>query len=836
MKLDNTVKEKILEKLPENLSMLADLAYNYWWSWDHKAMKLWQKIDEEHWREYKNPVKLLLEVPESRLKELSKDDSFLDLYELVIERFESYMNQGTTWFSTNYPHWDKPIVYLCMEYGISKSLPIYSGGLGILAGDHLKTASDLGLPLIAIGLLYKHGYFRQEIDKDGRQIEIFPEYNIREMPIRQVLTNDGKPLLINVPIGDRIVKARVFLVKVGRVDLYLLDTDVPENPEEDRKVCDYLYNAEPDKRIKQEILLGIGGMRLLKALEIEPGVIHLNEGHPAFANFERIRWFMEKGLSFEEALEIVRGTSVFTTHTPVPAGHDVFPVDFVREKLAKFFEGLPAEKFLELGKANPNDPNFNMTILSIKTSNFVNGVSQLHAKVTREMWADLWKGVPLDEIPIEGITNGVHTATWVNENLAKLYDIYIGKIWREHVNLEGIWYAIERIPDEELWEAHLKAKRELIELIRRKIMRRNERLGLDEPLPDIDENALIIGFARRFATYKRAVLLFTDLERLKKIVNNPKKPVYIVFGGKAHPRDDAGKEFLRRVYEVSQMPEFKGKIILIENYDMGSARLFVSGVDVWLNTPRRPLEASGTSGMKAGLNGVINLSIFDGWWVEGYNGRNGWVIGDTSTEPETEADDYWDAMSLYDILENVVVPMYYENRDAWIRMMKESIKSIAPRFSTHRMVKDYVTKFYSKAMELGIYLSRDEFRWAKELAKWKEKIRVEWDKVEIEEVKVNEHVIDVTINLGNLRPEDVRVELYYGIKEEEVKILKPHIVELRKTKDLGNGRYIYTYMGKALKNIKDPCWHYAVRVYAYHPMMPGKFLLGGYIKWKGVEK
>ncbi|AEH24442.1 maltodextrin phosphorylase [Pyrococcus yayanosii] len=831
--VDNSIKKLIEEKLPENLRSLAELAYNYWWSWDHKAMKLWQKMDEEHWREYKNPVKLLLEIPESKLKELSRDDSFLDLYELVMERFQGYIKEKTTWFSTNYPKWDKPIVYLCMEYGISKSLPIYSGGLGILAGDHLKTASDLGLPFTAIGLLYKHGYFRQEIDKDGRQIEVFPEYNLSELPLRQVLTENGRPLLIEVPIENRTVYARVFLVEVGRAKLYLLDTDVPENNEEDRRICDYLYNAEPDKRIKQEILLGIGGMRLLRALKIEPGVVHLNEGHPAFANFERIRWFMEKGLSFEEALEVVRGTSIFTTHTPVPAGHDVFPVDFVREKLAKFFEGLPAEKFLDLGSARENDSVFNMTVLSIKTSNFVNGVSKLHARVSRKMWAELWEGVPVDEIPIEAITNGVHTATWVNENIARLYDTYMGKVWREHVNLEGTWYAVERIPDEELWEAHLKAKKELIDLIRRKIMRRNERLGLDEPLPTIDENALIIGFARRFATYKRAILLFTDLERLKKILNNPERPVYIIFGGKAHPRDEAGKEFLRRVYEVSRMPEFRGKIILIENYDMGSARIMVAGVDVWLNTPRRPLEASGTSGMKAGLNGVINLSIFDGWWVEGYNGRNGWVIGDTTTEPETEEDDYRDAMSLYDLLENVIIPLYYENREAWIRMMKESIKSIAPRFSTYRMVKEYMTTFYSKAMEMGIYLMRDNFRWAKILAQWRKKVVETWKDVKIEDVRVEEKkAIEVIVRLGSLTPDDVKVELYYGLTDEEQRITVPNIVELRNVEALGDARYKYRYKGRALAKLGEPCWHYAIRVYPHHSMIPQRFILGGFVKWR----
>ena len=828
------VESRVEKRLPENIKGLAKLAYNYWWSWNHKATKMWMLIDEEHWREYKNPVKLLIDVSDERLKEIAKDDDFLDLYELVMSSFEKYMNEKNTWFSVNYPKWDKPIVYLCMEYGISKSLPIYSGGLGILAGDHIKTASDLGLPFIAIGLLYKHGYFRQEIDVNGRQIEVFPSYNPEEMPMKQIFKENGEPLLIEVPIEDRIVYARVFEVNVGRVKLYLLDTDVEENSEEDRKICDYLYNAEPDKRIKQEILLGIGGMRLLKALRIEPGVIHLNEGHPAFANFERIAWYMKEGLSFEEALEVVRGTSVFTTHTPVPAGHDVFPVWFVEEKLERFLKGLPKDKFLTLGMVEMQD-NFNMSLLAIRTSNFVNGVSKLHAEVTKMMWLNFWKGVPLDEIPIEGITNGIHTATWVHEKMARLYDRYLGRVWREHVNLEGIWYAIERIPDEELWESHLEAKKDLIELIKRKLGERNTRLGIDSPVPEIDENALIIGFARRFATYKRATLILTDLERLKRIVNHPERPVYIIFAGKAHPRDEAGKEFLRRVYEVSQMPEFRGKIIVVENYDMGSARLMVAGVDVWLNNPRRPLEASGTSGMKAGLNGVLNLSIYDGWWVEGYNGRNGWVIGEETTEPETEEDDIRDAQSLYDILENEVIPLYYENREAWIGMMKESIKSIAPRFSTHRMVKEYMTKFYTKAMEHGIWLVRDNFRWAKEIAAWKRKVLENWNRVSIEKIITEDaRAVEIVVNLANLDPEEVRVELYYGVKVKDYIIEKPHIVELKRPEYLGNGRYKYRYEGTALKNITNPCWHYAVRVYPYHPKLPYKFLLGGLIRWRGL--
>ncbi|WP_042702516.1 maltodextrin phosphorylase [Thermococcus sp. PK] len=825
-----TVVNQIKSKLPENLEGLLDLAYNYWWSWNRRATKLWEKIDPEHWWEYKNPVKLLLDTPEERLKELSKDDDFINLYELVIDQFRHYMNPESTWFSTNYPKWKEPVIYLCMEYGISKSLPIYSGGLGILAGDHIKTASDLGIPLIAIGLLYKHGYFKQEIDKDGKQIEVFPEYNPEEMPIKPLTTEKGEPLLIEVPIEDRIVYARAFEVNVGRVKLYLLDTDVPQNSPDDRTICDYLYNAEIDKRIKQEILLGIGGMRLLRMLGIDPAVIHLNEGHPAFANFQRIAWYMEEGLNFLEALTVVRGTTIFTTHTPVPAGHDKFPIAEVEKRLAKFLEDLPKEEFLNLGREGDQ---FNMTLLSIRTSSYVNAVSKLHSKVTKEMWMHLWNGVPPDEIPVEGITNGVHTKTWLHNEIKKLVDRYIGRVWRDYAELEGLWYGVERIPDEELWEAHLKAKREFIELIKRKIKKRNERLGIDEPLPEIDENALIIGFARRFATYKRATLILTDLERLKKIVNNPERPVYIIFGGKAHPRDEAGKEFLRRVYEVSQMPEFKNKIIVFENYDMGSARAMVAGVDVWLNNPRRPLEASGTSGMKAGLNGVLNLSVYDGWWVEGYNGKNGWVIGDESLEPETEQDDIRDAQSLYDLLENEVIPTYYENKPKWIYMMKESIKSIAPRFSTHRMLKEYVDKFYSKALTNAAILRRDNFKATKEIASWKAKVLSSWDKVEIERITTHDATgVEVIVNLDGLNPEDVKVEIYYGIKAEGYAIEKPYVIELRHPQNLGGSRWLYRYEGNALKNLGHPCWHYAVRVYPYHDKLPHKFLLG-LIKWKG---
>ncbi|ABQ47587.1 alpha-glucan phosphorylase [Thermotoga petrophila RKU-1] len=823
--------EIVLEKLPENLKELESLAYNLWWSWSRPAQRLWRMIDSEKWEEHRNPVKILREVSKERLEELSKDEDFIALYELTLERFTDYMEREDTWFNVNYPEWDEKIVYMCMEYGLTKALPIYSGGLGILAGDHLKSASDLGLPLIAVGLLYKHGYFTQQIDSDGRQIEIFPEYDIEELPMKPLRDEDGNQVIVEVPIDNDTVKARVFEVQVGRVKLYLLDTDFEENEDRFRKICDYLYNPEPDVRVSQEILLGIGGMKLLKTLKIKPGVIHLNEGHPAFSSLERIKSYMEEGYSFTEALEIVRQTTVFTTHTPVPAGHDRFPFDFVEKKLTKFFEGFESKELLmNLGK--DEDGNFNMTYLALRTSSFINGVSKLHADVSRRMFKNVWKGVPVEEIPIEGITNGVHMGTWINREMRKLFDRYLGRVWREHTDLEGIWYGVDRIPDEELWEAHLNAKKRFIDYIRESIKRRNERLGINEPLPEISENVLIIGFARRFATYKRAVLLFSDLERLKRIVNNSERPVYIVYAGKAHPRDEGGKEFLRRIYEVSQMPDFKNKIIVLENYDIGMARLMVSGVDVWLNNPRRPMEASGTSGMKAAANGVLNASVYDGWWVEGYNGRNGWVIGDESVLPETEADDPKDAEALYELLENEIIPTYYENREKWIFMMKESIKSVAPKFSTTRMLKEYTEKFYIKGLVNREWLERREN--VEKIGAWKERILKNWENVSIERIVLEDSKsVEVTVKLGDLTPNDVIVELVAGRGEgmEDLEVWKViHIRRYRKENDL----FVYTYTNGVLGHLGSPGWFYAVRVIPYHPRLPIKFLPEVPVVWKKV--
>ncbi|PLV59891.1 maltodextrin phosphorylase [Thermotoga sp. KOL6] len=821
----------MLKKLPENLKEIEKLAYNLWWSWSRPAQRLWRKVNPEGWEEHRNPIKILKEVSKERLEELSKDDDFVALYELTIERFKNYMEEKDTWFSVNYPEWDEKIVYMCMEYGLTKALPIYSGGLGILAGDHLKSASDLGLPLIAVGLLYKHGYFTQQIDKGGKQIEIFPEYNPEDLPMKPLRDEEGRQIIVEIPIDNSIVKARVFEVDVGRIKLYLLDPDLEENDDKYRKICDYLYNPEPDVRLSQEILLGVGGMKLLKKLKIKPGVIHLNEGHPAFSSFERIKDYIEEGFTFTEALEIVRQTTVFTTHTPVPAGHDRFPYEFVERKFSKFFEGF-AEKDLLMNLGRDESGNFNMTYLALRTSSFINGVSKLHADVSRKMFKNVWRGVPTEEIPIEGITNGVHMGTWISHEMRKLYDRYLGRVWRNHTDLEGIWYGIDRIPDEELWEAHLKAKRRFIDYIKESIKKRNERLGIQDPLPEINENALIIGFARRFATYKRAVLLLTDLERLKNILSDHERPVHIIFAGKAHPKDEAGKEFLKRIYEVSQMPEFKNRIIVLENYDIGMARLMIAGVDVWLNNPRRPMEASGTSGMKAAANGVLNASVYDGWWVEGYNGRNGWVIGDETVLPETEADDPKDAESLYELLENEIIPTYYGNKEKWIFMMKESIKSVAPKFSTTRMLKEYTEKFYIKGLVNKEWLERKEN--VKKVGNWKERILKNWDKISIERIVLEDtKSVEITVRLGDLTPEDIFVELLIGRGDdiETLEIWKA--IQVRRYRKEGD-TYVYAYTNGALGHLGSPGWFYAVRVAPYHPKLPIKFLPEIPVVWKKI--
>jgi len=807
-----TTKDNIEKKLPENLKDLAAVAYNFWHTWSRSAMKLWSKIDPDLWKAYQNPVKLLLETPSERLEELSKDEDFLSLYELVTERFHGYMKESNTWFNANYPNWDTKFVYMCMEYGISEALPIYSGGLGILAGDHLKSASDLGIPLIAVGLLYKHGYFVQEISSDLTQQELFPQYSPEDLPITPLLDAEGKPVLVKVPLDDQMITVRVFQADVGRVKLYLLDPDTPETPPEYRLICDYLYNPGMDIRVAQEILLGVGGIRLLKELNIEPGLVHLNEGHPAFAAFERIKDLMQKGLSFEESLEVVKESTVFTTHTPVPAGHDKFPVDFIYGRFRSFFEGLPADKFLSLGKETENSGELNMTVLAIRTSAYVNGVSQLHARVSREMFRNLWKGYTLEEVPIEGITNGVHTLTWICSEFSRIYDRALSRVWREHTDLEGMWYGVERISDADLWEAHLKAKKNFISLMKDKIQSRNKRLNLSDPLPEIDENSLIIGFGRRFATYKRAILIFRDLERLKKILNTPGRPVYLVFAGKAHPNDGPGKEFLSQVLRMTKEPGLAGKVFFLENYDISLARAMVSGVDVWLNTPRRPQEASGTSGMKAAINGVLNLSIYDGWWVEGYNGKNGWVVGDESLEPEHEENDQRDSESLYNILETQIIPTYYENRTKWLSMMRESIKSIVPRFSTHRMVKEYMDKTYVKAFINSERLSKNDFENAKRDVNWESRVVEAWNGVSVKNVAVEENgaSLRVTVNLGQLSPEDVKVELFLG--REGTELEKVRTVELRRYVSEGDSTFTYFYTDGFLRHLGNPCWKYFVRI------------------------
>jgi len=698
--------------IPSRLSRLAELAYNLWWSWHPAAQELFRAMDGSLWEEvYHNPVRLLREVRQKTLEQVARQPDFLRRYHAVMADFDAYMAAADTWFSRTYPEASNgPVAYFSAEFGLHEALPIYSGGLGVLAGDTCKQASDLGLPFVGIGFLYPQGYFRQQIDADGGQHAIYEKLNFAEVPALPAFDRDGREVVVEVQLADRTIYAKVWQIQVGRVTLYLMDTDIHPNAPPDRHLSARLYGGDREMRLSQEMVLGIGGARVLQALDIHPSVWHVNEGHPAFALLEYARSLVQTGKSFQEALEEVRATSVFTTHTPVPAGHDAFPFDLIE----RFFNGywdalqLSRDEFLNLGREDqPWGAIFSMTVLGLRMAGHCNAVSQLHGEVTRRMWQFLWPSVPVEKVPIQAITNGVHTASWLAPEMKALYDKYLPPDWMERVDDPTVWQGVQAIPDEELWAVRCQLRCALINFVRERMRAHLQRLGaekwqLDSIASLCNGEALTIGFARRFATYKRAYLLFQDLERLKRLLNQPGRPVQIIFAGKAHPADDPGKEMIRQVYRRAKEPGLAGHIVFLEDYDMNMARYLVQGADVWLNTPRRPNEASGTSGQKAAINGALNLSVSDGWWAEGYNGANGWVIGPSSDQLDPGAQDWQDSQTLYRLLEEQVIPMFYE-RDAanlphrWLTMMRESIRSIAPTFSTARMLKEYIATMYMPA-------------------------------------------------------------------------------------------------------------------------------------------
>jgi starch phosphorylase len=699
--------------LPARLQRLADLAYNLWWTWNADAGNLFPQIDPVLWEATShNPVVFLREVQEDRLQTVLEDPAFLHLYDRVIDGFDDYMRESQTWYSENHPdRLNQPIAYFSTEFGLHEALPIYAGGLGILSGDHLKEASDFGIPIVAMGFLYTQGYFRQRITEDGWQEAEYASLSFTDLPVIPVTGQDKQPLTVPVELAGREIQARIWCIQVGRVPLFLLDSNIDANPIEDRDLTARLYISDLESRISQEIILGIGGVRALRALGYNPAVWHLNEGHSSFLILERIRELTAGGLPFRDAYaKVVQGT-VFTTHTPVPAGHDEFPLWLVDKYFSRYWSdlGLDRESFIDTAREErPWGETFSMATLAIRASSMRNGVSALHGQVAREMWSHVWPDLSPSEVPIDHITNGIHIMTWLARRIRTLYDEYLDPAWLQRLDDPEIWHKIDDIPEEELWEIHRHLKRKLAAYMRARV-RPAWMAGRVHPVQVVasgallDPYALTIGFARRFATYKRANLILRQPERLLDIVNDSERPVQVIFAGKAHPADEPGKQLIQDVYRFVKRSENGGRLVFLEDYDMNLARYLLQGVDVWLNTPRRPNEASGTSGEKAAINGVVNFSILDGWWQEGYNGQNGWAIGDRRDYSDPAIQDEGDAESLYRTLEEEIIPLYYERsaKDIpmeWVRLMKSSMQTLTPRFSMTRMMKEYISKMYIPAM------------------------------------------------------------------------------------------------------------------------------------------
>lgn len=779
----------VVPNLPKPLERLEELAYNLRWAWDHETTKLFRRLDPELWEQtYHNPVGLLGRISQERLQAALDDPAFMAHLNRVCGDFDDYMSAKNTWYDKHHTDEEKPnIVYFSMEFGLTECLQNYSGGLGVLSGDHLKSASDLGIPLIGVGLLYQEGYFQQYLNADGYQQESYPINDYSTLPVELQRKENGEPIKITVAMPGRDLYAQIWKVQVGRVPLYLLDTNLNENSlEEDRNLTDRLYGGDRRQRIRQEILMGIGGIRALDELGLRPTICHMNEGHSAFLALERIRQLMtEKGLSFEQAREISRTSNIFTTHTPVPAGLERFGFDLIDEHFTDYIKSLhlTREQFINLGREDMGDYElFSMPVLALNLSSGSNGVAQLHGEVSRGMWRWVYPNVPTDEIPIGAITNGIHMQSWVSSEMSTLFDRYLDPAWRVEESNPALWNEVDNIPDSEIWRSHERRRERLVAFARSRLHQQLERAGVSPmQLKAADEvlnpDTLTIGFARRFATYKRATLIFQDIERLKRILNHAERPVQIIFAGKAHPHDEGGKAFIREIVKMSSQEEFRHRIVFLENYDMLVARYMVQGVDIWLNNPRRPKEASGTSGMKVVYNAGLNCSILDGWWAEGYSPDVGWAIGNGEeySEEDWEHQDFIEAQALYNVLEQDLIPMFYDRgRDglprAWIRKIKDSMKKLAPFFTTRRMVQEYSEQYYMPTYERVKAMGAPDSKTALAYAQWRNDLENAWKKVRVLSVNVNEtHVkvggeveVEASIDLGDLKPADVRVQLYYG--------------------------------------------------------------------------
>ena len=830
-------------QLPKRIGRITEIANNLWWSWNTEFLRLFKKIDIDLWeRCYLNPVKFLKEVEQEKLEEAAKDPQFVKEYDKVVENFDGYMGSKNTWFTQKYPESKNDLIaYFSAEYGLDQTMAIYSGGLGILSGDHLKSASDLGIPLIAVGLLYKNGYFRQRIDKYGMQQPEYRDLNIYDLPIQPVKDEEGNDLTVFIKFPKRRIYLKIWQINVGRVKLYLLDSDTDLNHEEDRGTTARLYGGDQEMRIRQEIILGMGGVHILKKLGITPTVYHMNEGHSAFLNLEVIKDIIkEKEVSFEVARDIATSKTVFTTHTPVPAGNDIFPISLVEKYFKDFWPrlGLTREEFLKLGMkpCEGLEPGFNMGILALKIAGKKNGVSKLHGEVSRELFAEVWPHIAPSESPITHVTNGIHTCSWLAPKLKELYNKYLIPFWQDNIHEESVWEKIATIPDEKLWKVHTERKEKLIQLVKENVTTRLRREGVSydeivEITSKLNPEALTIGFARRFATYKRATLIFKDLERITQILNDEKRPVQLIFAGKAHPADKEGADLIKYIHEISLKPQFKGKIFLLENYNMEISKYLVSGVDVWLNNPRRPMEASGTSGQKASVNGVVNFSVLDGWWAEGYNQRNGWTIGTQDEYSSYEEQDKADSESMYNTLEKKIIPTYY-NKDKngisseWMELMKNSIISTGGKYSTSRMLVDYTNNLYMPLSKLTNKYYKDLEK-VTEYNSWKQNMYSNWKDIQIEQIENNANNITVDageqievnccVTLPNIDSQYIRAEAYYGKFLENGTVQDVKIIPMKLEKsDIENKKYYYS---AKIDLTSGGNYGYSFRVMPQHEML-----------------
>ncbi|MCD8287584.1 MAG: alpha-glucan family phosphorylase [Porphyromonadaceae bacterium] len=836
---DITVKSR----MPAQLNVLQEMARNIWWVWNNDVLNMFKMIDPEIWKSVNgNPVLLLNRVSYERLEEIVADKAMMYTINAQYVEFCKYIDEK--------PKSDLPsVAYFSMEYGLVNVLKIYSGGLGILAGDYLKEASDTNIDMVAVGFLYRYGYFTQSLSMEGQQLANYESQNFNHLPIEQVVDENNHPIILEVPYPGRIVYSNIWRVNVGRVSLYLMDTDLDSNSEFDRSITHHLYGGDWENRMKQEYLLGIGGILLLKRLGIKKDVYHCNEGHAALINVQRLVDYIQNDkLSFSEALEVVRASSLYTVHTPVPAGHDYFDASLFGKYMGEFPAklGISFDELMDMGRENPGtNDRFCMSIFACNTCQEVNGVSWLHGKVSQHMFQPIWKGYTPDELHVSYVTNGVHMPTWAASEWKEFYVKNLGVNFMTKQNDRSLWRKIYDVPDEEIWNMRQIMKKKLLDFVRSEfrekwIKNQGDPSKVVSILEQINPNALLIGFARRFATYKRAHLLFTDLDRLNRIVNNPQYPVQFIYSGKAHPADGAGQDLIKRIIEVSRRPEFLGKIIFLENYDMKVAKRLVSGVDIWLNTPTRPLEASGTSGMKAEMNGVLNFSVLDGWWYEGYKEKAGWALTNKRTFQDQRYQDQLDAASIYAMLENEIVPLYFAKNSKgyspeWIQYIKNSIAQIAPEFTTNRMLNDYIDRFYAKEAKRSKYLIADNYKKAKEIAAWKQMVAEKWDKIEVKEINMPEELhyqsctgttydISVTLDRKGL-PNCLGVELVVSqVIDGE---LQPYVTtELNVVKIEGD---LVTYALSYYVN-KAGVFKYSFRLFPKNPDLPHRQDFA-YVRW-----